>query len=133
MNAQAQTMVNNLRQPRRLVCGVCASLADASGVPVVIIRAAAIVLLIAHTVLTAVAYLLAAAWMRRPPSAVRPDYGAAGGSGRGPDAPMPPIWDRNGVVDRFRRLDERLARMEAETFQNEASLRRAFHDLERHP
>ena len=134
MNAQAQTMFNTFQRPRRVICGVCATLSERSGVPAWIVRVAAVVLLLAHAALTGILYLGAAAWMRRPADGtwhMRPaDYGFVG---RGPTVPptAPPSWDRTGLVDRFRRLDARLARMEAEAFHNEAGLRRAFQDLER--
>jgi phage shock protein PspC (stress-responsive transcriptional regulator) len=114
MNAQGQAMFNSLQQPRQMVCGVCATLAERSGLPVALIRIAAVILLVVHSVLTGIVYLLAAAWMRQPPP-----------------APVQ-AWERDGLGGRFQRLDERLARMEAEAYQNEAGLRRAFHDLERH-
>ncbi len=134
MNAHAETVINTFQRPRRVICGVCATLSERSGLPAWIIRVAAVVLLLAHGLITLIVYFGTAVWLRQPARAggfgSPRDYGFVG-PGRPAAPPPPPVWDRDGVVDRFRRLDARLARMEQEAFQNEAGLRRAFHDLER--
>lgn len=132
MNAGAQRVFDTFQQPRGVICSVCATLAAQSGVPVLLIRAAAVILLIAHGLLTIVVYLLAAAWMRRPPKTWQASRWSEPDTGTRPRPEPPRDWHCNELHARFHGLDERLARMEAETYRNEAGLRRAFHDLERH-
>ncbi len=136
MNAQAQTVYTTFKHPRGVICGVCARFGERSGVPVIVIRVAAVILLMAHALATFVIYILLAAWMRRPQSGTWRDFGPGKGApGPGPwqpAAPAPPVWDQGGLMNRFNRLDERLARMEAEAFHSEVGLRRAFRDLEKH-
>ena len=117
-------MYETFQRPRRVICGVCATLADRSGVPAWIIRVVAVCLLVAHSLLTTVVYLFAAAWMRRPEAGTLRDFSD------GPCTP-PSAWDRDGLVNRFNRLDGRLSRMEHEALDREAGLRRAFRDLDR--
>jgi len=140
MYAQAQTVYSTFQRPRGVICGVCARLGERSGVPVIVIRVAAVILLLAHALATFIIYMIAAAWMRRPQTGTWRDLSAPGGSPAPaagtawrPAAPPPPVWDQGGLMNRFDRLDERLARMEAEAFHSEVGLRRAFRDLERHP
>ncbi len=138
MNAQAQTVFTTFRHTRGVVCGVCARLSERSGVPVIVIRVAAVILLLAHALATFVVYIMAAAWMRRPQDVAWRAGGQGGSPGAAETGPWrpaasPPVWDQGGLVNRFERLDERLARMEAEAFNSEVGLRRAFRDLERHP
>jgi phage shock protein PspC (stress-responsive transcriptional regulator) len=121
-------MYETFQRPRRVICGVCATLADRSGVPTWIIRVVAVCLLVAHTLLTTVVYLCAAAWMRRPAAGTLRDFSCD--TRGGPGAP-PSAWDRDGLVNRFNRLDGRLSRMEREALDREAGLRRAFRDLDR--
>ena len=121
-------MRETFQRQRRVICGVCATLADRSGVPAWIIRVVAVCLLATHAILATVAYLFAAAWMRRPAAGTLRDF--PDGPAVGP-APPPPSWDRGGLVRRFDRLDGRLARMEREALDREADLRRAFRDLDR--
>jgi len=138
MYAQAQTVYSTMQRPRGVICGVCARLGERSRVPVIVIRVAAVILLLAHALATFIIYMIAAAWMRRPQQGIGRDFRSPGGSpasggGWRPSAPPPPVWDQGGLMNRFDRLDERLARMEAEAFHSEVGLRRAFRDLERHP
>jgi phage shock protein PspC (stress-responsive transcriptional regulator) len=137
MYAQAQTVYTTMQRSRGVICGVCARLGERSGVPVIVIRVAAVILLLAHALATFIIYMIAAAWMRRPQSGTWRDLGAGAGGSPGPagrwsPAAPPPVWDQGGLMNRFERLDERLARMEAEAFHSEVGLRRAFRDLERH-
>ena len=127
MNAQASTMFETFQQPRRMISGVCAELADRSGLPVWTVRVAAVLLLLTHWIFALVLYFAAAAWLGGPqPGAWRDLRGA------GPGAPASPrTWDRDGLVNRFDRLDRRLSRMEQEALDSEAGLRRQFRDLDR--
>jgi phage shock protein PspC (stress-responsive transcriptional regulator) len=142
MYAQAQTVYSTMQRSRGVICGVCARLGERSGVPVIVIRVAAVILLLAHALATFIIYMIAAAWMRRPQAGTWREFGSGVGGGSpgpgstgswGPASPAPPVWDQGGLMNRFERLDERLARMEAEAFHSEVGLRRAFRDLERHP
>ena len=80
MYAQAQTVYSTMQRPRGLICGVCARLGERSGVPVIVIRVAAVILLLAHALATFIVYMMAAAWMRRPAQAAWRDFRAPGGS-----------------------------------------------------
>jgi phage shock protein PspC (stress-responsive transcriptional regulator) len=123
MNAQAQTMFETIQHPRRMICGVCAELAVRSGFPVWTIRVAAVLLLLLHWLVALIVYFGAAVWLRGPQPGTWRDL-------RGPGAPAyRPAWDRDGLMDRFGRLDRRLSRMEQEAMDHEAYLRRQFRDL----
>jgi phage shock protein PspC (stress-responsive transcriptional regulator) len=104
-----------------MIKGVCARIADSAGVPVWMPRTAFIIFGLLHWFFAVVAYIViyklicpARNW------AVRNSVPPAGFT-----APQ------NDVRNRFAALDRRLAEMEAATLQQEASLRRAFRDLER--
>lgn len=125
MNAQASTMFETFQQPRRMICGVCANLAVRSGLPAWSVRVAAVLLLLTHGLLALLLYFGAAAWLRAPQAGTWRDMR------RGAGAQTPPSWDRDGLVSRFDRLDQRLSRMEREAVDHEASLRAAFRDLDK--
>jgi phage shock protein PspC (stress-responsive transcriptional regulator) len=125
MNAQAQTMFDTIQQPRRMICGVCANLAVRSGFPVWTIRVAAAVLLLMHWLVAVIVYFGAAAWLRSPNPGTWRDLRGTGAAAARPN------WDRDGLSDRFYRLDRRLSRMEQEAMDSEANLRRQFRDLDR--
>ncbi len=128
VNAHLNGIYEKFQRPRRVICGVCAALSANSGVPAWIIRVVAVCLLIAHTALATVAYLIAAAFMRRPATGTWRDLRA---DTRGCAGVPPRTWDDGGLVNRFDRLTRRLAEMERETMDREAGLRRAFRDLDR--
>jgi phage shock protein PspC (stress-responsive transcriptional regulator) len=125
MNAQASTMFETFQQPQRMICGVCANLAVRSGLPAWSVRVAAVLLLLTHGLLALLLYFGAAAWLRAPQAGTWRDMRGSAG------APPRPSWDRDGLTDRFDRLDQRLSRMEREAVDHEASLRAAFRDLDR--
>jgi phage shock protein PspC (stress-responsive transcriptional regulator) len=128
MNAQASTMFETFQQPRKMISGVCAELADRSGLPVWTVRVAAVFLLLTHWIFALVLYFAAAAWLRAPqPGTWRDVRGDAAGR----PTPPPSGWDRDGLVNRFDRLDRPLSRMERAALDKEASLRQAFRDLDR--
>jgi phage shock protein PspC (stress-responsive transcriptional regulator) len=128
-NAQMNAVYETFQRPRRVICGVCAALAEQSAVPAWIIRIVAVCMLIAHTALAVIVYLCAAAFMRRPAAGTWRDL-RADPCGAGPLSP-PPSWDRDGLVGRFDSLNSRLAQMEREAMDREVGLRRAFRDLDR--
>jgi phage shock protein PspC (stress-responsive transcriptional regulator) len=109
-------MFYQMQHSRRMLCGVCAELADRGGLPVWLARVIAVILLLMHPPLVVALYLVAAIWMRRE-RAVAP-------MGR-------PAWDRDGLTERFTRLDRRLEGMERAAMDREIGLRRAFRDLEK--
>ncbi len=124
VNAHLNNMYETFQRPRRVICGVCAALSANSGVPAWIIRVVAVCMLATHAALTTLAYLIAAALMRRPAAGTWRDFG-------GCSSVPPRPWDDGGLVNRFDRLNRRLAEMERETMDREAGLRRAFRDLDR--
>lgn len=79
--------------PRPALCGVCAHLAERSGVPVTGIRIAAVLLLFWHPALIGPAYLAGAFALRRSERVA---------------APRAPWSD---AIDRFERLNRRASRM----------------------
>ena len=112
-------MLTRFRHSDPLISGVCSRLADQAAVPVAAVRVVALVLLVMHPVVMVPVYFIAAIWM---PGSWQPHHVDA--------PPPPPAWDRDGLTDRFSRLERRLNRMETAAV-DETSLRRAFRDLER--
>ncbi len=114
----AQNTAHRVQNPHALIKGVCRA-----GVPVWMPRTAFIIFGLLHWFFAVVAYIVmyklispACTWAARtsvPPTST------------GYTTPQ------NDVRNRFAALDRRLAEMEAATLQQEASLRRAFRDLER--
>lgn len=116
MNATAQAHAyyvrDTLQRPRKVFLGVCAKLAEASAVPVWLIRVATVLFGLFHAGIAIALYLLAAIWLRRPAGAWQ--------DARPRD---------DGLTGHFDNLQRRLADLERETYEREAELRRAFRDL----
>jgi phage shock protein PspC (stress-responsive transcriptional regulator) len=120
MIGRGSAVYYEIRHSPQMLCGVCADLADRSGVPVSVVRAVAILLLLMHAMVMVVVYLGLALWLR----------GKARGTWSVPAREeVPPSWDDDGLSARFNRLDRRLARMERAALDREAGLHRAFRDL----
>jgi phage shock protein PspC (stress-responsive transcriptional regulator) len=83
-------MLDRFQHHRAMISGVCAWMADQSGVPVWIIRGGALLLLLGHAVLATLVYLAGAYALRHA----------------APPAGLP-------AEDRFVALDRRIARLEA--------------------
>jgi phage shock protein PspC (stress-responsive transcriptional regulator) len=111
----------NVKHSTRMLCGVCAEISDRSTVPVWLVRTVAILLLLMHPPLMVALYLCAALWMR----------GERRGTWQARAMPAAPAWDRDGLTERFSRLDRRLAGMERAALDREMGLRAAFRDLEK--
>ena len=111
----------NVRHSRRMLCGVCAEIADRSTVPVWLVRTVAVLVLLMHPPLVVALYVCAALWLR----------GERRGTWRARAMPAAPSWDRDGLTERFYRLDRRLSGMERAALDREMGLRAAFRDLER--
>jgi phage shock protein PspC (stress-responsive transcriptional regulator) len=106
MSGRVEGVMYQVQHSCRMICGVCADIADRIGIPVWLVRVAAVLLLVAHPPLTVAVYFGAAIFLRgRAPATWR--------------ANAPPAWDRDGLGARFRRLDERLARMESAALDRE--------------
>ena len=130
MNAQAQTMFDSLQQPRKMIAGVCVELAGRSGLPVWAIRIAALILLLTHFVVALVVYFIGAGLLNRSAATQWRDRRQdPQNPWTAPDAENTRPWDRDGLVDRFDRLNRRLSRMEREAMESESRLRRQFRDL----
>ncbi len=117
------TAYRGVQSPHALIKGVCARIADRAGVPVWMPRTAFVIFGLLHWFFALVAYIVMSKLFCPARSC------AAGNS-------VPPntagfTAPQNDVRNRFANLDRRLAEMEAATLQQEASLRRAFRDLER--
>jgi phage shock protein PspC (stress-responsive transcriptional regulator) len=117
MIGRGSVVFYEIRHSRQMLCGVCAELADRSGLPVGAVRAVAIVLLLLHAMAMVVVYLGLALWLR--------------GKARGTWNTVAPATapDDDSLGARFNRLDRRLARMERAALDREAGLHRAFRDL----
>lgn len=95
-------MFDRFQHHRPMISGVCAWMADRSGVPVWIIRVVALALLLAHAPLMLIGYFVAAYLIRR-----QARVADAGWSGTA------------GVPDRFAHLDRRVAEMEEAAWREE--------------
>jgi phage shock protein PspC (stress-responsive transcriptional regulator) len=133
-----QAMLGQFQTSRRMICGVCAWISMRTGAPVWAVRVLAILILLSHAPLAVLAYLGTALWLKsratdggfrgmasslQPPR--WPGPAPASGSAAGP------TWEHGALMDRFSRLDRRLARMEEEAMGSEFQLRRRFRDLEK--
>ncbi len=138
-NLWASDMIYQVQRPGRMVCGVCAELAERSGLPVWLVRVLALLLLVSHPAPIGAVYIGLALWLRRGKGAcARPSWRGsefARDSSRdftpGARPEPPPAWDRDGLTARFSRLDRRLADMERAALDREMGLRRAFRNLDR--
>ncbi len=133
MIARGSWVIYDFRHSPRMIGGVCAELADRSGLPVWLVRAFAVALLLMHAGVMLVVYFGMALWLRnRNGSCAGRSWGGTdfGATARPEPAPPPPSWDRDGLTTRFSRLDRRLADMERAALDREMGLRRAFRDLD---
>jgi len=131
-------MMGQFQSCRRMICGVCAWIAMRTGLPVWAVRVVAILLLLSHAPLAVLAYLGTALWLKS--QATEGGLRGMTGGWQTPRWPGPaprsgsaagPAWDHGALMDRFNRLDRRLARMEEEATGPEFQLRKGFRDLER--
>jgi phage shock protein C len=126
---------------RGKIAGVCAGLADRTGIKANWIRLAFIIAAVTvfHAVPAVLIYLALAVVMRPrgepigyvTPGAVAGGYQMAGGAPPPEPPPMgpPPGTRLNDIRTRFTAIDARLARIEAVVTSEELVLRRKFRDL----
>jgi phage shock protein C len=111
------------RNPRRgWVAGVCAGLADYFGLSPGLVRLVILVLMIAFTLPTLLAYVIAAMVLERRPEAMQ--------ASREEEA----FWrTARDLARKFQDMERRLRAAEAKVTSSEYKLRRQFRDLERQP
>jgi phage shock protein PspC (stress-responsive transcriptional regulator) len=98
------TVFNQFKHSPSMICGMCGRVAARTGLPLWLVRSVAVLLLLTHSVIFVAVYLGAALYARRArPAAWQPE--------------VRPAWDRDGLSERFARLDRRLARMESATLE----------------
>ena len=119
------------RDPRRgWVAGVCAGLADYFGLSTGVVRLVTVVLLMAFTLPTLLAYVIAAMVLERRPEAMQAsrEEEAFWRSVR-----LEPSRTARDLARKFQDMERRLRAAEAKVASSEFKLRRQFRDLERQP
>lgn len=119
------------RNPRRgWVAGVCAGLADYFGLSPGLVRLVTLVLMIAFTLPTLLAYVIAAMVLERRPEAMQAsrEEEAFWRSVR-----LEPSRTAHDLARKFQDMERRLRTAEAKVTSSEYKLRRQFRDLERQP
>ena len=119
------------RNPRRgWVAGVCAGIADYFGLSAGLVRLLTVVLLIAFTLPTLFAYVIAALVLERRPEAMQAsrEEEAFWRSVR-----LEPSRTARDLARKFQDMERRLRAAEAKVTSSEFKLRRQFRDLERGP
>jgi phage shock protein C len=119
------------RNPRRgWVAGVCAGIADYFGLSAGLVRLLTMVLLIAFTLPTLLAYVIAALVLERRPEAMQAsrEEEAFWRSVR-----LEPSRTARDLARKFQDMERRLRAAEAKVTSSEFKLRRQFRDLERQP
>jgi phage shock protein C len=119
------------RNPKRgWVAGVCAGLADYFGLSAGLVRLVTLICLIAFTLPTLVAYVIAAMVLERRPEAMQAsrEEEAFWRSVR-----LEPSRTARDLARKFQDMERRLRAAEAKVTSSEYKLRRQFRDLERQP
>jgi phage shock protein C len=119
------------RNPRRgWIAGVCAGLADYFGLSAGLVRLVTLICLIAFTLPTLVAYVIAAMVLERRPEAMQAsrEEEAFWRSVR-----LEPSRTARDLARKFQDMERRLRAAEAKVTSSEYKLRRQFRDLERQP
>jgi phage shock protein C len=119
------------RNPRRgWVAGVCAGLADYFGLSPGLVRLVTLVLMIAFTLPTLLAYVIAAMVLQRRPEGMQAsrEEEAFWRSVR-----LEPSRTARDLARKFQDMERRLRAAEAKVTSSEYKLRRQFRDLERQP
>jgi phage shock protein PspC (stress-responsive transcriptional regulator) len=101
---ECRPMYDRFQHHRPMISGVCAWMADRSGMPVWIIRVVALLLLLAHAPLMVLGYFVSAYLIRREARMANAVWSGAPGG---------------GVTDRFAHLDRRMAEMEEAAWRDE--------------
>jgi phage shock protein C len=119
------------RNPKRgWIAGVCAGLADYFGVGPCLVRVLVLISLIAFTVPTLIAYVVAAFALERRPEAMQAsrEEEAFWRSVR-----LEPSRTARDLARKFQDMERRLRAAEAKVTSSEFKLRRQFRDLENGP
>jgi phage shock protein PspC (stress-responsive transcriptional regulator) len=91
-------MFDRFQHHRPMISGVCAWMADRSGVPVWVIRVVSLALLVVHAPLMIIGYFVGAYPIRRETRVARNGWQAQ--------------QDSTGMTDRFAHIDRRVAEIE---------------------
>ena len=119
------------RNPKRgWIAGVCAGLADYFGLSVGVVRLATLVLLIAFTLPTFIAYVIAAMVLERRPEAM---HASREEEAFWRSVRLEPSRTARDLARKFQDMERRLRAAEAKVTSSEYKLRRQFRDLERQP
>jgi phage shock protein C len=116
------------RNPRRgWIAGVCAGLADYFGLTRAVVRVLTLICLVAFTLPTLVAYLIAAVVLERRPEAMR--------ASREEEAfwrtvRLEPSRTARDLARKFQDMERRLRAAEAKVTSSDYKLRQQFRDLE---
>jgi phage shock protein C len=116
------------RNPRRgWIAGVCAGLADYFGLTRAVVRVLTLICLVAFTLPTRVAYLIAAVVLERRPEAMRAsrEEEAFWRSVR-----LEPSRTARDLTRKFQDMERRLRAAEAKVTSSDYKLRQQFRDLE---
>jgi phage shock protein C len=119
------------RNPKRgWIAGVCAGLADYFGLSPGLVRLVTLVLMIAFTLPTLLAYVIAAMVLQRRPEGMQAsrEEEAFWRSVR-----LEPSRTARDLTRKFQDMERRLRAAEAKVTSSEYKLRRQFRDLERQP
>lgn len=119
------------RDPRRgWIAGVCAGLADYFGLSPGVVRLVMVVLLIAFTLPTFLAYVIAAMVLERRPEAM---HASREEEAFWRSVRLEPSRTARDLARKFQDMERRLRAAEAKVTSSEFKLRRQFRDLERQP
>jgi len=116
------------RNPRRgWIAGVCAGLADYFGLTRTVVRVLTLICLVAFTLPTLVAYLIAAVVLERRPEAM---YGTREEEAFWRSVRLEPSRTARDLARKFQDMERRLRAAEAKVTSSDYKLRQQFRDLE---
>ncbi len=119
------------RNPKRgWIAGVCAGLADYFGLSPNLVRLVMVICLIAFTLPTFVAYVIAAMVLERRPEAM---HASREEEAFWRSVRLEPSRTARDLTRKFQDMERRLRAAEAKVTSSEFKLRRQFRDLERQP
>ena len=119
------------RNPKRgWIAGVCAGLADYFGLSPGLVRLVTLICLIAFTLPTLVAYVIAAMVLERRPEAM---HASREEEAFWRSVRLEPSRTARDLARKFQDMERRLRAAEAKVTSSEFKLRRQFRDLERQP
>jgi phage shock protein C len=119
------------RNPKRgWIAGVCAGLADYFGLSAGLVRLVTVILLLAFTLPTLLAYLIAAMVLERRPEAM---HASREEEAFWRSVRLEPSRTARDLARKFQDMERRLRAAEAKVTSSEFKLRRQFRDLERQP